>query len=147
MLTNRHLWYGFRVGCNMRCWYLEMKKISKRFTDVQDLPGVYAFTGNGCPSPFCRKGKIRTIILMKKMHSWIMVSCYYPIISKTSLSTLPDIYMVKQSKMMFMKWLRLILSIKLKQNLFRNLSIASRLLSHETIIRTGKKSLMKIFWI
>lgn len=43
-----------------------MKKLCKGLTDVQDLPGVYAFTGNGCPSPICRKGKIRTIIIMKK---------------------------------------------------------------------------------
>ena len=43
-----------------------MKKLSEGFNYAQDLPGIYAFTGNDHSPPFYRKDKIRHITLMNK---------------------------------------------------------------------------------
>ena len=139
LLAHSHLWYDFGVDYNNSCEYLHVTKLSKCLTFVQALPGIYAFTGNDYSPSFYRTGKTRPITVMKKHEKFVNSFMALGDLPPTNeiiniMKSLPTIYMVTQSKLIFIKLLRFISEIKLSQNLVGSLKgrsgVLSQLLSH-----------------
>ena len=75
-LLQSHLFTG--LDSDNSCNYVDMSKLSKELQFVKVLPGIYAYTGIDYPNAFCRKRKVRSLLLMTKNpnHLWMHLCVY-----------------------------------------------------------------------
>ena len=68
---NSHIWYDCGLdSVNTRC-YVDINNLAKTINYVDELPGIYVYTGCDYTPAFYQKGKVRPLALMMKHQKYL----------------------------------------------------------------------------
>ena len=64
--SQSHVWLDMGLDYNNSSTFIDVKGTADKLNYIQELPGIYTFTGCNYPPAFFRKGKKRQIEIMLK---------------------------------------------------------------------------------